>query len=66
MSEDGSCYKFTMHANDVTVFQSFVRTGTGVKTVKGQGEAPRNIIRDGHLIIIWNGSEYMTTGVNLK
>ena len=66
MSEDGICYTFTMPANDVIVFQSFVSTGTGVKTVKGQGEAPRKIIRDGHVIIIWNGREYTTTGVKLK
>ena len=66
MSEDGSCYTFTMPANDVIVFQSFVSTGTGVKTVKGQGKAPRKIIRDGHVIIIWNGREYTTTGVKLK
>ena len=55
-----------MPANDVIVFQSFVSTGTGVKTVKGQGKAPRKIIRDGHVIIIWNGREYTTTGVKLK
>ena len=66
MSEDGSCYTFTMPANDVIVFQSFVSTGTGVKTVNGQGKAPRKIIRDGHVIIIWNGREYTTTGVKLK